>query len=97
MATQKTLTTTAKNAKSETESFVYVLGDATKTPVDFSAQAAGTRLVLVTEGGSEYEIVAGVTRLQGDVTPEVQAKLDRMKSWDRTDAKFPNLRVSREG
>jgi hypothetical protein len=87
----------AKNAKPETESFVYVLSDEKKTPVDMATQPVGTRLVLVTPNGTEYEVVAGITKLQQDITPEVQAKLDKMKSWDSANAKFPNLKVSREG
>lgn len=82
--------------KTPSEKFVYVFGDANKTPVDFSAQAPGTRCVLVTPGGLEYEVVAGTSTLAPPMTPEVQARLDRMKSWDPVDAKFPNLRIPRE-
>lgn len=40
----------------------------------------------VTPGGMEYEVVAGTSRLAQLMTPEVQARLDRMKQWDPTDA-----------
>lgn len=79
------------------EKFIYLFGDDKKTPIDFSAQAPGTRCVLVTPSGLEYEMVAGTSKLAPPMTPEVQAKLDRMKKWDPVDEKFPNLKVAREG
>ena len=87
----------AQEKKQETAKFVYVFGDANKTPVDFNAQPVGTRCVLVTPGGQEYEVFVGTSKVVGEITPEEQAKLDRMKSWDPTNAKFPNLKISREG
>jgi len=38
--------------------FVYLAGDVTKTPVDLSAQAVGTDLILVS-GGKETPVTAG--------------------------------------
>ena len=67
MSTTQKLSITPKNAKLEVSSFVYTFGDTVKTPVDFSAQTVGTRLVLVTEGGAEYEVIAGITNLQGEI------------------------------
>jgi len=87
----------AQATKTETAKFVSLFGDANKTPIDFSAQAPGTRCVLVTPGGMEYEMFAGTSKLAPPVTPEVQAKLDRYKQWDPAAERFPNLKVAREG
>lgn len=87
--------TQAKQEKAE--KFVYVFGDEAKTPVDFATQPKGTRCVLVTPNGNEYALTAGVSRLAVEITPEIQAKIERSKTWDSKDAKFPNLRIPREG
>lgn len=44
------------------KSFVYVKGDASKTPVDPKAQPVGTDLVLVLASGKEVEVKAGLFR-----------------------------------
>lgn len=88
----------AEQAKKEkVEKFVYVAGDANRAPVDFAAQPKGTKCFLVTPDGLEYPMTAGASRLAAEVTPEIQAKLDKAKSWDPKDAKFQNLKVPREG
>lgn len=40
-------------------SFIYVTGDASKTPVDPKSQPLGTKLTLVTKQGREIPLVAG--------------------------------------
>ena len=80
----------------EKEAFVYVKSDTTKTPVDLSAQPRGTVLMFVTPNGSEYEVVAGAFHLKAAETPESLAQLAKIKSWDKKDAEFPNLKISRD-
>lgn len=87
----------AQVKKEEKEKFVYVAGDKKKTPVDFAAQPKGTQCVLVMPNGMEYDVMAGVSKLATEITPELQAKFDKAKKWDSKDEKFPNLKISREG
>lgn len=88
----------AQVEKEVKESFVYAVGDAKKTPIDFAAQPKGTSCVLVTPNGTEYEIMAGVTRLPTALTPEKLAKVERAKNgWDSKNVAFPNLKISQEG
>ena len=87
----------AQEKKVAQEKFVYVAGDAQKAPVDFATQTKGTKCILVTPNGNEYEIMAGVSNLAVGDTPELAAKVEKAKKWDPADAKFPNLKISREG
>jgi hypothetical protein len=87
----------AQEKKAEKETFVYVASDAQKTPVDFAAQPKGTKCILVTPGGMQYEIMAGTTNLGAEPAPELAAKIERAKTtWDSKDEKFPNLKITRE-
>jgi len=86
----------AQEKKEVKEKFVYVFGDVSKTPVDFAAQPQGTRCVLVTPGGLEYEVVSGVSRLGTEPSPELLERIERSKGWDSKDEKFPNLKIPRE-
>ena len=56
---ERTLSTVLPSAWPPPAAFVYVTGDATKTPVDLSAQQPGTALKYVV-GTSEMDVVAGV-------------------------------------
>jgi hypothetical protein len=87
----------AQAKQEKAEKFVYVFGDANRAPVDFAAQPKGTRCVLVTPNGNEYALTAGVSLLTSEMTPEIQAKIERSKTWDSKDVRFPNLRIPREG
>ena len=52
--------------------------------------------MFVTPNGSEYEVVAGAFHLKAAETPESLAQLAKIKSWDKKDAEFPNLKISRD-
>lgn len=87
---------TQQEQPEEKSAFVYLKSDVTKTPVDLSKQAKGTQLVLVTPNGCQYDVVAGVFKMQSPDTPEKKAQIEKMKSWDKKDTKFPNLKISRD-
>jgi hypothetical protein len=80
----------------EVDSFVYVPGDKDRAPVVLADQKPGTNLVLVASNGKEYQVVAGSFRIKPEMTPELQAKLDKMKKYDPESKKFPNLSDPRE-
>lgn len=52
---------TTRTPREKITPFVYVMGDAAKTPVDPKAQPVGTVLVFVSEWGQETPAVKGKT------------------------------------
>ena len=77
--------------------FVYLASDtATKTPVVLKDQARGTHLILVTPMGDEHAVMAGNFHLKAESTPDLIKHKAKLKSYDHRDAKFPNLKISRD-